>query len=893
MKWNFYILLLCLVLYNFPIQGQEFFLSEKVEKKLEIEPEQSKVLFYNLVGSSTDFYEMDLEVILPEYWQLITATKHGRLRIGEHIQAICTFKASSLSAAGMYEIKILLKEKGLVKKEFQIPIEVLESRNLKLEILQKPEILIDAKEVRIVYTLKNLGNKEEKVTLSSSGSIDGKSIIPLGIGDTYSFSANYSIPTFLTNIDKISFDISAFCEGESRNYGMNFSIPYVNTKSKKSDPYHRFPLQVGIGQNFLQDGTNTYNSTFFDIRGIGYVDHDQKHQVELIARGPNQLDLPRFGNINQYYLSYEYKKYGKIELGDNNYNVSELLEANRFSRGLRASTSMGKWRASFMHALPRFFQDIQSETGVQVVYQFQEETSFGLNYMRKNHTINDNKFQTDFLSLTGQRNKSKYQWSGEVSLSKTGNSVSPAILNNLFINLEKLKVTSNFISTGSTFYGYYNNSLFVNHFISYAVNKTIRLAAFQNLTQINPSLDPIFMLAAPYSHNQGIEVGFNFLKKHQLRLNFSNGGREDRMKDKQFHFTETLARYFYDFTHRNLQIRLDGDYGSVSNLLVAEDQNRTGIQYRNRVNVRTQPVKNISLSGFTEHLRTNRFSTTLNQRDFLFFGFQGLVHMKKNLSINLFYRNSYAPDELYQAQSFFDLNVEYRKGKHGILATASYAYLPQTPNTKTLFANLQYTLQLNAPMHKKKNLGHMSGTISGVKTSGILLRLNGQSVLTDSLGKFSFYDLEPGSYYLTLDKQSLGFGNTIKQHVPLQVIIQPNLEEKMVLETLSTGKVSGKIASTRSNTKIPESIPVKISSQNYTKISRTNSHGEFSFYEIPEGEYTVSLLENELPEGWKTRQQAFGIEVKKGEETKASFELVKVEKKIEFIEQTIRLSDKK
>lgn len=880
---------------NWNLNAQELFLNNEAETDLVFEPNDKKAIFYNLIGTNINLYQADVEVKLPEGWKLLTSTTIKTLLIGEHQEPFFTFQVSDRAKAGQHYISILLKEKGKVVQNFKIELKVKEVRNINVLALEKPKYIEEKPVETIMYLIRNTGNTEEKIFLTSKGKIIGDGEFNLLVGQSRQVSVAYALPFGLGNINKVSFDLDVRIRNEMKDFGYNFSVPYLAKTNKKSDPFHRFPIEIGFMSNTLRSSEENVSAIQFDINGKGFLDIKNKHKLEFIARGPDRFNLPRFGNVDQYFISYE-SKIGRIALGDNNFSASQLIDLNRFAKGIEIGKKFGKWDVSAQHSNPRFFNDIKRGTGLKGEYKINDEKLLRFNLYNKDHIYADEALITNFASAGITLNKQKYQLDSEASLSLTNSRLSGGVFNNFFLNLENFKVNSNLIYTGKEYHGFYNNSIFTNNIVTYKFASKFNISAFQNLSQINPSLDTFYYLVAPYSYNTGFEVAYLPSRRHSFRVNINRGGREDRMEVKKFHFNEDLVRYFYRGEFAKFNINFDGDFGETENLLESLDGLRKANQFRNRINLNYRPMRNMNIGGFAEHLQTSRFSTTTDQTKFLFYGIQSNISIKNRFDMSLFYRNSYAPDELFQSQSFFDFSASYRVKQHELSIVSSYAFIPQPAAEKNLFVTLKYTFRLNTPLQKKRDLGHIRGSINGIQKAGLVLNLNGDKILTDSSGSFTFHDLEPGKYLLNVNKSSIGFGNIVSGNAPIYVNVEANKTGSVEILIVKTGGIQGKVIAydkEEDHTAFLSNIVVEVYKDQFSKLTSTNKFGEFNFSELEEGDYALKIKSEELSKNFMIQNTSSQLTVKKGEDASFTFLLEPKKKKIEFQKETVILTNSK
>ncbi len=875
------------------LNAQDIFLQS--DDNLELSVGEKKVIFYNIVGREQNVYSPNVKIILPEGINLLTSNSTiPSLLIGQHSSLFFTVFADKKLASGKHLIKVKLYGGETFIKELSIPIHVLPNHNISIEPIEKPKYISLEEEIDLKYLLVNNGNLEETISLLSySAALNGEKSITLKPGESKIVTTKNAFPA-IHNSDyvSISFDLRATVPGHPKEFYKIFTVPYLASSNKKNDPYLRFPIEASIEYNtFSASNLESMSAVQYDIRGKGHIDLEKKHEIEFIAHGPNSFDLPRYGQVNQHYFSYSYDGW-KIEAGDQNLRLSNLLENSRFARGLQFSKKFDKNRAGAFYVKPRYFQNTKTESGVFFERQVKDNLLVGVNLMNKEHLDRGKALNTNFISLYSFYKTSKITLESEGSLSATNGTISGAISNYAFVDLNKWKFISNTIYTGKSFYGFYNNSLQLSNTINYRFDKKVRLGFSKNVSQLNPSLDEFILTKAPFFDNNTLNVSYLIDRDHRIQLNLISGTREDKMEQQSYHYSEKLARILYYGTFSKLSVQLDGDVGKTKNLLADSENQTFENQWRARTSLFYEPLKGVSASVFAEHLNTKRFEVDQNNGRYWFYGIQSQIALKKNFDFSLSYRNNFAPDELYQMQSFFDVMMNFRHKQHKFSLMANYGYFPDPINEKNVFVSLKYTFSLNAPIKKKKGLGSLSGYVSGVKREGVLLNLNGTKVLTDSSGRYTFYDLVPGKYYLNVNKSSLGFGNVTVENKPFEVLVKPDTVQTFNLTIIKSGQINGKINLRNLKQKTGQNMEnhlVEIFNEHHSNVTVTNETGNFSFSELKEGEYKVRLLSKELNQNFHIEETEITVNLTAGGAESIEFNLDEKVKKVKFQPTTLKL----
>lgn len=872
--------------------AQEFFTQNYENNIVDISVSEKKVVFYNLVGSTQDLKKTDIKISLPEGFKLLTNTSTiDSLKIGELKKLFFTISVDPNTPFGSYSLEIQLINKEQVIAKYDLFLNLKKNRSLEVIPIEKPDKLSQKSQEEIKYLVKNTGNTPEKISISSrSGVVSGKTNILLLAGESTVVSTINDLPLSNQDIKLVSFDLSCKLDDLEKPFVTVFTVPMMSFTTAKNDPYQRFPVQSSLVYNQFNSSSENMGAFFFDINGKGFLDSKNKHLVEFIARGPNRFNIPRFGSIDQYFVGYETGNW-RVDLGDKMFKNSELTESSRFAKGAQIKRKIGDNEISAFYLKPRFIKTIKNEFGANLTHTFSDNFKSELIYMHKYHTENDTDYSTNFLAFVSNLVKNRYNAKMEMSLSKTGNLVSAGAFYNSNFELEKFKMYTNIIFTGKNYFGFYNNSLQLSNSTFYNLNKKITLGFSKNISQLNPSLDSFYYTVSPFVNNNNFSVNLDINKKNKVRFFLISGSREDKMKIQSYHYKEQLFRYFYEYNSKAFNFRLDGDLGKSLNLLETTDNQKYNDFYRFRGLVGYKATKNFSASVFMENLNTTRYAAVTSNKIFWYYGVSTQMRIKNMLSFNLNYRNNYTPDELYQSQSFFDASLNLRVKNQELSLMGSYGIIPPPINDKNLFVSLKYTVNINTPIRKKRGLGGVNGRIDGVKKVGVVLNMNGKSVMTDKDGRFSFNDLVPGKYFLGVNKSTLGFGNILDANMPYLVEVKPNERREVKLDVINTGKVLGEVVMVKSEPSSIENILVELYNDTYSKITTTNKQGGFQFSELREGEYKIRVVSENIKKQFTINNTSLNLKVQKGSDTLFTFEIEEKKRKVNFQKERIILSD--
>ncbi len=210
---------------------------------------------------------------------------------------------------------------------------------------------------------------------------------------------------------------------------------------------------------------------------------------------------------------------------------------------------------------------------------------------------------------------------------------------------------------------------------------------------------------------------------------------------------------------------------------------------------------------------------------------------------------------------------------------------------------LSYTIPFGIPVGRKKSIGAIEGLVCDQKTgqgiANVILRLNGASAVTDSRGNFTFPALKPGTFYLDIDRGSIGYGRIPSRKTPFTVDIAGGKTHQVRIEITKNAAVQGQImryefagknnvtksfniagtnksaAGKNGSGKFQEALGlanVMLELKSETEILRVVSdlQGKFIFDELRPGNWVLTVDAANLPEHHYLKKNRFEIEVKSG-----------------------------
>ena len=167
--------------------------------------------------------------------------------------------------------------------------------------------------------------------------------------------------------------------------------------------------------------------------------------------------------------------------------------------------------------------------------------------------------------------------------------------------------------------------------------------------------------------------------------------------------------------------------------------------------------------------------------------------------------------------------------------------------------------------------------------------------MSDSNGFFSFPNLKPDKYFITISSESnlVGVVATIK--TPIEVEINADSTEKLIIPLIKTGGVIGRIYFENLPKDTPSVKPIiyiKLSNEKESIITQMNDKNEFSFKEIKPGFWKLKAVIPGKTEQLEISNQEQEVEIESGKIKQHVFSVKTIERKIKFSGKNFHIAPK-
>lgn len=818
-------------------------------------------------------------VNLPSGWRLFSERHLLQLAPNETQSVLLSFQVGANELAGNFQIAFglqSLNEKQLEQKcQLQITVETI--HKIVLEPVSAPKYVQAGRSFYAKFVISNFGNTTQKINLTPYYcEIEGLRTFDLAPQKSEIIEVLAPTAKEVYAISKKSIRLEASVENETvlpRNAYQHVTI--LPNISKENTPDWELPGYINLSWLSRKNAGNPLEQrlqgTFF-LKG--HLDAHKKKAFAVKARGPNRFSHSNLGLYDEYYASIELPNISAF-VGDKTYQLSTLTEFSRYARGIEFSQRADKLSYGTFYYRPRFFADTKEGYAFWTKYQMKNNTHIGLNFLKKNDAYANQSAYLYSLETTLKPFK-RAVLDMEYALGTEGEKSGNALFLSLNANpLARLNFFGRLVYASKDYPGYFSDARIYSGSANYQLSKKISLSSSFSQDEGNIARDTLFGIA-PLSKQLQASVKFNLNEQSRINLQGRFRTSKDRQTNVQFHYEEKMLRLSYFQTLQQVNFSLNGEYGHSLNLL-NEIGEQDAFVYRSFADITWSISAKHSIRGFCQFFDQNTYSQFKEKA--LIYGLSAKLKVTKSSQLFFQYQSNYQLEEYYRDRNLLEFSFTQNIGKqHSLNLTAKYALLQNTVSRKDWISAIRYNWNFGIPIKQPAQTAPIYGRIisSGIDDlGGILLQLNGQTVVTDERGHFEFKTMPPGEYYLLVDKSTLGIHRIPDVPLPIKVTVKANEPTKIVFGLIKGVKVYGKLnlesiekrfISFKKNKTAFNPILIEIANNKETYRQLTDEFATFSFADLCPGKWTLRVLKNESHQHFHFPKESFTIHLLPGGE---------------------------
>jgi hypothetical protein len=893
---------------------------------LEIEPDKIVTASFLISNHTREEEEFKEELNLPDGWQEIASDEFSlRLKPDQQQVRVVAFFVPLTSPAGSHQISYSVRS----QRDYNIidsdSIAVVVLPILKLEILveDSPEIVIAGETYKVGLLLVNKGNSKTNIKLQAkSHPVYPVEIEPSEI--TLEAGKSQIIKLKIKTDEKLKKRINNILEikAEAEEIGKEVvsvrktsSVEIIPKVTGEFNRYHRLPIQmtlIGAGQ----DGKVGLQAEFF---GQGSLDEERKRRVEFLFRGPDIQDRTRRGKRDELQLSYCYE-HSDLHFGDRGYSLSPLTERFSYGRGAEANTHRGDFGVGAFYVENRWEEPKTRKVGTYLAYQFNDRFGIKGNFLSKNkystpsfkgYDVKIFSIQTEIkpnekIDLDLEGGFSHGEREGKLSDLAFRIDLDGRLFNLIRYSFEKTHA-------GPKYFGYYNDADYTNGTITFPIYRKLRGSLSYRSCKNNLDIDSTKSTANREKSYQS-SIFYSFPFGTNISLDYKDLIREDWVLPANYNYKEKALRLGIAQTFGQFSLHTQIERGRFEDMLLSI-RNDNLERYSFYTSFRPSYRETYNL-----YARIGHSSFTGSPKRTKSVGISGSWDIKDNISCSLNYlRDDIDSEKKQVTNNIFSTFTYTLPNSHILVFKGQWSRYEQTKKEEFSFLTM-YTIPLKIPVSKKKSIGVLKGKVYDQEKlekppiKEVVLTANGATAITNEKGEFIFPSLEPGTYYLQVEKNSIGLNRVTSEKLPIVIDIKGGEITKIEIGVVTSCRISGRVAVFDPNTdkrfgdqgstpkdslfligsgeaKKEEGVlgNILIVATNREEVLRqlTDEKGWFCFEDMRPGEWTlrVSDYNSVLPAHYYLEQKEFQIELKPGEEKKVAIRVLPRFRPIQIIDE--------
>lgn len=864
------------------------------------ETNKNYTLLFEVTNNTESISFIDLTVGFPDNWRIISTSNFTSLQPKEKQIGTVSFYIPNESPAGKFKAFLTLNSSTSFSKKLDFDLEVANNYDIEVFKISAPQQVQAGELITSSFGIKNNGNIDQEITLSSNSSIKNSDKIIIPKDSTVVIEVTKKTNSNSTILRRVSTSLEVMHSASKRKYYNTQTIQVIPSKIKQKDPYFRYPIQASLYYNSRTLKNYHYSTISAELRGNGFLDIDKNHHLNFIIRAPKKENIKRFSIVDQYSLIYRFKDQTTLYLGDHSYFINRLGFGSRYGIGFKLDHTINKWTYSAFYSSPRLYNFSRKPLyGVRAEYASSDSLRLGLTFEKSNgnNFIYRNIFAGSGKGqiLTFDYNYFDKNTRFEAELSGGFNNTVTDFATDLSFSqsYKHFAFSSTLIYAGRNYIGNISNSLQVSNNLYYNY-KGLNLGIGHSVSRVNRRLDPLYFETEPYYEAYFATIGYRFSNKHFFNVRFDKRIREDQLEPVSYNYEEYGLSYNFNYFNKYFTGSFGGRFAKTQNILAVSETYRD--TYSHHLNVSYKLLNNLQLRGGINYLFTNRYGVSDKSINYLRYSFGFNYNLMRRLTLNVNYNSGYSPEENYKRREYINLNLRANINKHHRLEIrANYFENPAVINNKELFAYAKYTYSFGLGIKKLFDQGGVDGTVfsnsEDIDIKGIKLYTAGQTITTDKYGNFELNNLELGINYIYVEEASLPLDVVSAIKNPIEVNVEKDSKAIIKIELMKARSLNGNLVLVNKANAISTNLEsfVKLENSDFTYYTEVNKDGTFKFKNIVPGNYKFKFIRFKKNEKAFQIAKEIDITVSAEKDTQLEINVKAKEKRIKFKNNNLKV----
>jgi len=902
-----------------PIAGSSGIDLDLVEPRELVTPPGEFLTFsYRVLNTTDKKITLQGQVQLPQDLAPLTPAPRFTLKPGQSTINLLSFNIPRDMPSGDYRIKYLLRgEQGEVRAEKEVILEVLPRIGLEVKPGVLPPRVIAGETYELTFSIRNVSNTELQVSSVINDSHDfelqleqdryvlapgATSIIVVGVATDPDLRER--------TVHRLTLEVEAETEDQEMiTETVRSRVNLLPRVSGIDDPYHRLPVSLAADFSYRGD-----LGVQFKLEAKGPITPDEEQFADLLIRPPALgITGDDFSRTSPEYRYSHWNDLWRLDLGDHRFSLSPLTEQRFPGRGLAFNIEEESYAIGAYYRWDRDWQD--SGWAFHVDYYPADNWGLKLGFLDLDGGLDRDRLITlgsEFRLLGGVNFDLEYARS-------FGAEGEQAYRVDVDGSYEGLRYGLGYLRSDPDFPGRISDRESYNLKLGYSFLPEFSVQGAYDHRRVNLDFDP----GQEALQRDRVEVkGRLRLDSYSFDLIYNRQWVQDQSlnpaTDGISQAWEGIIRHtFSDFNFRLSYKRtwwedlLLSQAGAYDNFRFWLDY-QPGDWHRYRTDYRLRLKE-----GQIRHWGT------LSAR----FDIQEDIRLDLDYTREQEISNGDNEEQENSSKDRFTASLALALPEQEAEISFRGSYIRREDKAGELAFGIEYSQKVSfgLPLGRRP-VGRLSGQIfddldpQSAGREGIIIKVDGLTAVSDEEGYFKFPDLEPGDYYLQVDRASLEPGEVIDKDLPLSFNIEAQEEKVIDLPVVEGASISGqalvysperiKNNNLNNNNLQGESngnnsiilnqglelepdyglsrllLILRSGENNDLRIEHTDNEGNFRFTALRPGTYELLINSNgQLPRQHEIKEERIIFQLAVGENQEVEIKIVPLERELEFIDE--------
>jgi len=777
------------------------------EKVREVVPGKVIICAFQVSNNSGVDEALHEEIILPVGWRKISPIETQFMaEANDSVVRMIAVAVPSSTPANQFEISYSVQRKEGEADSVSFTVKVLPIKKLELLVVDKPEMVIAGEEYGVMLRVLNRGNVNTKVKTTITNTPDyyvKAEPLNFSVGTGSYQDIRIVVKTNESIKKRISHFLSVKVDGginlPDRADGLNktISVEVIPRVTTEIDPYHRLPVRLRFIAG-MDDGKDMGFQT--ELSGRGYLDEAREKGVSFLFRGPSLQNTRFLGTINEYRIGY-FSKGFDFNIGDRNYSLSHLTERFGYGRGLELNVRHKNISAGSFYMKSRWGESNSSTFGTYVSRRINNSFEIKANYLRKRRSLDlsSKKVHDNIYSIESRYNPGKlldldleFGFSNtDIFEGKKAFAFRAEVKGELF---KKLRYSIEKLYAEPMFAGSYRDTDALFTRIELSITKKLRGTFSFRQHDGNLELDlGVSGVANSVEQYQG-RIYYKFPEKTEVFMGYEYLQKHDRLLPRDFHFEEKSVKLGVSHRFNRLSFQAFAEIGQGRDNLTSNTFNTFG---RYSLYTYYRPSQRQTYALFAT-VGPSQFTGIPDKT--LTVGASASLRFSDSMSLDMQYSRTEQTENKKQVRDSFNASIKYSfKNRSNLILAARWSKNSFTNNPDSSIF-LIYSIPLNLPLWKKKNLGSIKGRILDLEDAEhkplprVLITANNATAISDEKGEFIFPSLKPGVYVLQVAQKTIGTNRITTERLPLMIEIEAKSTAYVEIGVVNSSSVTAEVS---------------------------------------------------------------------------------------------------